>query len=60
MRIDKADEEVALLLGQILRATTEQGYRLDATVPLKNSAIFGLGKRREIWVFRRVGLAGVY
>lgn len=55
-KLYNADEEVALLLGQILRATTEQGYRLDATVPLKSSGFFGFGKRREVWIFRRVGV----
>ncbi|KZT40076.1 hypothetical protein SISSUDRAFT_545984 [Sistotremastrum suecicum HHB10207 ss-3] len=46
-------EDVALLIAQILKGTAERGYKLDASIPLSKSA-FGLGKRREVWIFRKI------
>jgi len=46
-------EDVALLIAQLLKAAAERGYKLDATIPLGRT-IFGLGRRREVWMFRKI------
>jgi len=50
----KRSEDIALFIAQILKAAAERGYKLDACLPLSKSGLFRLGKRREVWIIRRV------
>ena len=44
-----------LLVAEILEATHNHGYKLDASIPLRISGLLGLVQgRREVWIFRRV------
>jgi hypothetical protein len=39
-------------LAHILKYINLMAFKLDASVPLARCGIFGLGGRKEIWVFK--------
>jgi len=41
-----------LFLAHILKHINDLAFKLDASVPLARTGLFGLGGRKEVWVFK--------
>jgi len=41
-----------LFLAHILKYINDMAFKLDASVPLARRGLFGLGGRKELWVFK--------
>jgi hypothetical protein len=46
----EADKTV--ITGYVLKYIKQLGYKLIATVPLARKGMFGLGGRKELWMFQ--------
>ena len=46
-------QDVAFLMGGVLKLIASEGWRFEASVPFGKCGLFGLRGRREVWMFRR-------
>lgn len=46
-------QDLATLMGDVLKLIVSHGWRFEASVPLGKVGLFGLRGRREMWMFRR-------
>jgi len=50
-----ARQDLATLMGSVLKLIVAEGYRFEASVPFGKAGFLGLRGRREMWMFRRIG-----